>query len=198
MKKSLTLSVSGIIASLAASLCCIGPVVAILGGSLASNFTWLEALRPIFLGFTVLFLGFAWVDQIARSKKAVLACGNSCPQKPSILQGKSFLTAVTFFAFLALSFPSYSSYFYPSPADVTEEVLFNSQSVEFTVKGMTCSGCEPTVNHKAQQVNGVFQSKTSFDDSKAVIIFDPGKTSVEEILSSLKETGYQVDLKQSL
>ena len=47
-KKILT----GIIASLGASLCCITPVLAVLAGSagLASTFSWLDPFRPYFTG----------------------------------------------------------------------------------------------------------------------------------------------------
>ncbi|WP_143962879.1 cation transporter [Litoribacter populi] len=68
--------------------------------------------------------------------------------------------------------------------------------MEFSVKGMTCSGCEPTVNLQAKQVDGVIQSHTSFDESKAVIIFDPSRTSADEILVALNKTGYRIDLKK--
>ncbi|WP_143962878.1 mercuric transporter MerT family protein [Litoribacter populi] len=115
MKKSITLSVSGILASITASLCCIAPVMAFLAGSggVASNFAWVEPFRPFLSGITVAFLGLAWYNQISQSRKTTPDCSTSCDPKPSFLQGKAFLTAVTVFAFLALSFPSYSSYFIP-------------------------------------------------------------------------------------
>ena len=53
---------AGLVAALAASLCCITPLLAVLGGlgGVASAFAWLEPLRPYSVALTVGALGFAW------------------------------------------------------------------------------------------------------------------------------------------
>lgn len=52
----------GVIAGLAASICCIGPLVLValgLGGAAAGLIAFFTPLRPVFIGLALLFLGFA-------------------------------------------------------------------------------------------------------------------------------------------
>jgi len=53
---------AGMLAAIAASLCCITPVLAVLVGlgGIASTFSWLDPLRPYLIGFTVIILGYAF------------------------------------------------------------------------------------------------------------------------------------------
>jgi len=52
---------TGVITAIAASLCCITPILALISGAsgIASSFTWMEPFRPYLIGITVLVLGFA-------------------------------------------------------------------------------------------------------------------------------------------
>lgn len=55
--------IGGVLAAVAASLCCVGPLVLLtlgMGGAWVSNLTALEPYRPIFIGVTLLFLGLAF------------------------------------------------------------------------------------------------------------------------------------------
>ncbi len=52
----------GIFAAIAASLCCITPLLALLAGAsgAASSLSWLEPARPYLIGLAIYYLGFAW------------------------------------------------------------------------------------------------------------------------------------------
>src|SRR5258708_15442214 len=55
--------VAGILAALGASACCVGPLVLLtlgVSGAWIGSLTALEPYRPIFIGLTLLFLGFAF------------------------------------------------------------------------------------------------------------------------------------------
>src|SRR6516165_58560 len=57
------LLVAGIFAAIGASACCVGPLVLLalgISGAWISSLTALEPYRPIFIGLTLLFLGFAF------------------------------------------------------------------------------------------------------------------------------------------
>ena len=62
MKTDKKLIGAGLLTAIAASLCCITPVLALIAGTsgLTSTFSWLEPFRPYFIGLTILVLGFAW------------------------------------------------------------------------------------------------------------------------------------------
>lgn len=57
---------AGLISAIAASLCCITPVLALVAGSsgIAAGFSWLEPARPYLIGITILVLGFAWYQKL--------------------------------------------------------------------------------------------------------------------------------------
>jgi mercuric ion transport protein len=55
--------IAGILAAIAASVCCVGPLVLLalgIGGAWIANLTAFEPYRPLFIGLTLLFLGFAF------------------------------------------------------------------------------------------------------------------------------------------
>lgn len=55
--------IAGALATVGASLCCVGPLVLLslgIGGAWIGSLTALEPYRPIFIGLTLLFLGLAF------------------------------------------------------------------------------------------------------------------------------------------
>jgi mercuric ion transport protein len=57
------LLIAGILTAIGASICCVGPLVLLalgVSGAWISSLTALEPYRPIFIGLTLLFLGFAF------------------------------------------------------------------------------------------------------------------------------------------
>lgn len=71
MKSDKKLIGAGLLTAIAASLCCITPVLALVAGTsgLASTFSWLEPARPYFIGLTILVLGFAWYQKLKPKSK---------------------------------------------------------------------------------------------------------------------------------
>lgn len=55
--------VGGAIAAIMASVCCVGPLLLValgIGGAWVAQLTRFEAVRPLFIGLTVVFLGLAY------------------------------------------------------------------------------------------------------------------------------------------
>lgn len=102
----------GILTAIAASLCCITPVLALIAGAsgMAATFSWLEPARPYLIGVTILVLGFAWYQKLKPRKE--VDCDCEADDKPSFWQSKKFLFIVTVFSFLMLTFPYYSGIFF--------------------------------------------------------------------------------------
>ena len=76
MKTDKKLIGAGLLTAIAASLCCITPVLALIAGTsgLASTFSWLEPFRPYFIGLTILVLGFAWYQKLKPKKQIDCNC----------------------------------------------------------------------------------------------------------------------------
>jgi copper chaperone CopZ len=196
-KKSNRLVGASLLTAIAASLCCITPVLALIAGTsgIASTFSWLEPFRPYLIGLTILVLGFAWYQKLKPKKQ--IDCNCDTEEKPKFVQSKMFLGIITAFAIVMLAFPHYSSIFYPkTEKEIIVADKSNLQKVEFTISGMTCSGCEEHVSHEVNKLTGIISSNTSYENGKAVVEFDNSKTDITEIEKAINSTGYSVTDKK--
>ncbi|MCX6272876.1 MAG: cation transporter [Bacteroidetes bacterium] len=66
------------------------------------------------------------------------------------------------------------------------------KTVEMKVKGMTCSGCETTIQTNVAKMEGVKEVKASYTDGKAVVTFDSTKTNKIAIAQMIRNCGYEV------
>ncbi|HLG40814.1 MAG TPA: mercuric transport protein MerTP [Chitinophagaceae bacterium] len=184
---------AGIISAVAASLCCITPVLALIAGSsgIASTFSWLEPARPYLIGITVIVLGFAWYQKL-KPKKSEVEC--DCEDdKPSFVQSKLFLGIVTAFAVLMLAFPYYSNVFYPkTESKVIIVEATNVVEAKFDIEGMTCAGCEEHIKNAVAQIPGFIEVMADHTKGKASVKFDKTKTDIHKIITAIDETGYKV------
>ena len=193
MKKDNKIIGTGLLTAIASSLCCITPVLALISGTsgIASTFSWLEPFRPYLIGFTILVLGFAWYQKLKPKKE--IDCDCETDEKPSFLQSKLFLLIVTVFAIVMTAFPYYSSVFYPkNEKEIIVVDKANIQTINIGIKGMTCTSCEEHINHSVNQLDGIINIKSSYENGNSVIEFDNSKTSIEEIKKSVNATGYSV------
>lgn len=185
---------AGLVAAIAASLCCITPVLALVAGmsGMAATFSWVEPARPYLIGITVAALALAWWQQL-KPKAKDIDCACEDEVKASFLQSRTFLGIVTVFAVLMLAFPHYAHIFYPSSEQGTVVVpADNLQSVELKISGMTCTGCEEHIKHAALQVPGVVKAEADYRAGKAIVEYDQQKTSLDAIVKAINETGYKV------
>lgn len=202
-KKANRLVGAGVLSAVAASLCCITPVLALISGAsgVASTFSWMEPARPYLIGITVLVLGFAWYQKLKPRTAEEIQCdceparstGGEDKRKP-FMQTKTFLGIVTVFAALMLAFPYYAHIFYPSN-EKKEVVIVNAsdiKTVTFEVKGMTCNGCASHVENDVNKLPGIVSVDASYEEATAKVEFDQSKVSLAQIEEAINGTGYQV------
>ena len=196
LKSSGTFTSAGVLSAIAASLCCITPVVALLAGSssIAANFAWIEPARPYLIGLSIAVLALAWYLKLKLAKTDDMDCNCETTKKASFLQTKTFLGIITVFAILMIAFPLYAKVFYPNPKvqASTLAVIDNKQQVKFTIQGMTCEGCEEHVNNELSKVSGVIAYKTSYATRSSLVTFDKSKVDVKTIEAAINKTGYKV------
>lgn len=181
--------------AVAASLCCITPVLALFAGAsgMASTFSFLEPARPYMIGLTVAVLGFAWYQKL-KSGRVDVDCDCDDEVKPSFMQSPKFLGIITVFAGLMLSFPSYAHIFYPDN-DKGEIVIVYASDVEttmFVIDGMTCTSCEEHVKYAVNKLPGVIEATASWEDGTATVRYDKSKSSKADVLAAIDDTGYKV------
>ena len=64
---------AGILSAIAASLCCVAPVIALFAGSsgFAANFKWVESIRPYLMGLSLTAISLAWYLKLNFPKRDV-------------------------------------------------------------------------------------------------------------------------------
>ncbi len=186
---------AGILTAIAASICCITPVLALIAGTsgIASAFSWVEPFRPYLIGLTILVLVFAWYQKLRPKTQEEIDCACEDDAKPSFWQSKRFLSIVTVFSGLMLAFPYYSKIFYAQP---NKDIVYVSQSNiaehTFDVAGMTCTGCEAHVESEVNKLDGILSVKASFKSANTVVEYDKTKVDLAVIRKTINNTGYKV------
>lgn len=193
--KSGKLAGASILSAIAASLCCITPVLAIISGvgGIASSFSWLEPARPYLLGITVLVLGFAWYQKLEPQTAEEIQCACEEGEKLPFMQTKKFLGIVTVFAFFMMAFPYYGHIFYPK---ANKEVVLvssnNIQEVKYNVSGMTCATCEEHLKHAVNELPGIVSVSANSEEGIAMVKYDQSKTDKATITKAIDATDYKV------
>jgi len=184
-----------VLAAISASLCCIGPLVAVaLGaGGFAASAAF-EKWRPVFLGITFLLLALAWYLTYRKPKTACEE-GPACATKPVAKWNKVVLWFATFFVLIAAAFPSLS----PAILRATQSsapVVFadgNSAVLKVKIPSMDCAACAVNIQSVLKKQAGVTSAQVSFDTKEAVVQYDATKLSPEKIIAAIDQTGFKAE-----
>jgi len=186
---------TSILAVIAASLCCITPVIALVAGisGIAASFSWLEPARPYLLLLSGLSLGLAWWVYF-RNRRKQIACDCEEDEKKSFIQSGKFLAIVSILAIVLSLFPYYSSIFYSNPEPVlTNNPDIRFETITFKVKGMTCTSCEEHIDHEVKSIAGVAKSNSDFENGNTRVQYNPAQTNADSIKAAINSTGYRVE-----
>jgi mercuric ion transport protein len=107
--------IGGVLAALAASLCCVGPLVLVMlgvGGAWVGNLAVLEPFRPYFLGAALVALFFAWKKIYRAPSAAACTPGSLCAHPQTNRVYKLLFWIVAALVALAVVFPYLAPLFY--------------------------------------------------------------------------------------
>jgi mercuric ion transport protein len=191
-------------AAIAASLCCIGPLAAVVLGlgafGAASVF---ETLRPYLLGLTFALLAGAFYLVYRPAKAGDCAEGECSVESPS-RSTRAMLWLATILVLLFASFPYYSG--------LVRETLAQSSAsnarihtlhernkalsaVALDVTGMTCGGCATAVESALAGLKGVQKASVSFEQKRAVVTFDPSQVTPDRLLQAVEKAGFKAQVR---
>ena len=99
--------IATLVTAMAASVCCIGPVVAVTvgAGALGAASIQFEPYRPLFLALTLALLGFAFY-RVYRPAANVCASGSTC-RPASQTRAKVMLWIAAAVVVILITFPYY-------------------------------------------------------------------------------------------
>lgn len=203
-EKSLTLAAIG--AALTASLCCIGPLVAVMVGlgtfGVAAVF---EKFRPLLLGITGLLLAGAFYLAY-RPQKTVACAEGVCAPNSMARHGKALLWIATVLVALFAVFPYYSPLVWKSLAKTHGQAVTSLASAQSSagsslvlhVEGMTCGGCAAAVQSSLSRLEGIREASVSYEEKSAIVKYDASRVTVEQMIQAIEKAGYKASLGTTL
>ena len=205
-RRPFSVSVLGVslLAAAGASLCCIAPLLALLGGAagLASRFSWLAPARPYLIALALLALGFAWFVKLRSLKHGQADCACDHSGRPEaktsgrpFWSGIPFLSVVTGLSILLMGFPFLENRLSgrllsrAASADVHAVRL-----VSFNVTGMDCEACARGTETVLGRLPGIRASSVQYDKGLAhvTVRYDADRMSPRKLDSVIAELGYRI------
>ena len=189
--RSAGLFAGSILAAIAASLCCIGPIVlAVTGMGSMALFSRFETARPYLLGLSIVLMsaGLYWAW---RNRRTACAPDGSCGATP----GKAWLLLLVPIVAVAASaaFPFYSrAWMDDASRRAVSEAIMAGQvtAVHFRISGMTCESCASGMAASFRNLPGTKDAVVEYPSGKASVTFDPAKVSVDHLAALVREAGY--------
>lgn len=82
-----------------------------------------------------------------------------------------------------------------SEGSKTTDLVVNPDALvvmDVSVEGMTCTGCENTINTGVSGIPGVVEVKSTFQEGKTVVKYDTTQTDMDKIAEVINGKGYSV------
>jgi len=96
--------------------------------------------------------------------------------------------------FIAVIFFSFTLLFSCSNNKSNKAIIIKQQDIiqkKIGVNGMTCVGCEVTLEDNVKKIKGVVTVKASHTKNEAIIEFDSTKTNIIKISNEIRKAGYK-------
>src|SRR5712692_1109088 len=183
---------ASLVAGIAASLCCILPIVFALAGSgIVGASAFFATWRPYLLGTTFLLLALGFYFAYRKPKHACEP-GSACERPATNKTGRIGLWVATVVVLIVAAFPYYSE-------PVARLLLANKPSetaaprlerASFAVDGMDCTACATVIEKKLKDLAGVQSVIVSYEQKQATIEFDARKVTIAQLEQAIQDAGY--------
>ena len=181
----------GFLSAVAASLCCIGPLLtlAVGAGSFAAA-GWFERWRPAFLTVTAVLLAASWVLTL-RARR--LACADPSCTTPR--GGRWTLGGLIFSTVLVgavAMFPQIAQISARQPVAATGTTAQGSV-LRVRIPSMDCVACAHGIEGTLKRVPGVRSAVVRYAEKDAEIVFDPATISAPALIAKIDATGFKAE-----
>jgi mercuric ion transport protein len=208
------------IGAIAASLCCILPVIAVaLGLGAFGMAAVFESLRPYLLVVVGLALAVSFYRIYFRREEC--GEGQACSTKPIRRFNQIAFWAATGVVIGIAAFPYYSGSIVsaldngqPQAAETENSVLAaevpgegpvaqnvtsteaieaesqNRKTIVIAVEGMTCEGCAAQLNVALKRLKGVISAEANYSQKNVKVVYNPKYVTVDRIKKAIYDAGY--------
>ena len=195
-----------ILTAIAASACCVVPLILLglgVGGAWASSLRFLEPVRPFFITLTLGFLGFAFYRAYRAPADACSTDGHCATTRPP-RAARATLWIITPLILGLLAFPYLTPYLFggrgtklggQAGAPASQLSTGDMKQVVLKVDGMTCAACSVSVKKSLTALEGVRDATVTVEPGQAVVVYDPAKASLESLTQATAKAGYVSTLK---
>jgi len=186
---------ASLIAGIAASLCCILPIVfALAGVGIVGAAAFFAAWRPFLLGITFLLLGLGSYFAYRKPKHACEP-GSACEKPATNRTGRIGLWIATVGVLIVAAFPYYSEpvakLLLTSKVSETTATAPRLDRASFAVEGMDCAACAAVIEKKLKNLDGVQSAIVSYEQKRATVGFDSGKVTIAQLEQAIRDAGYR-------
>ncbi len=186
-------------AAIAASVCCIGPVVlAGLGVGAVAAAQSFAPYRPLFLAITAVLLGLGFYFAYRKPEQATCE-GETCKSGPMARWGRPTLWIATILVAALVTFPYYygplrAALAESQPSAAVAATSARVLTVELKVSGMVCDACAVGVRNALLETPGVTAAEVDLESARAKVQYDPGKVSAAQLIEAINKTGFKASL----
>lgn len=186
---------ASLIAGIAASLCCILPIVfALAGAGIVGASAFFATWRPLLLAITfcLLLLGLYFAY---RKPKHACKPGSVCEKPTTRRTGRIGLWIAISVVLLVAAFPYYSepvaSWLLISKSTEANAGSSHLDRANFMVEGMDCPACATAIEKKLMHLHGVQSALVSYEQKQATVEFDVEKVTIAQLEQAIRDAGYQ-------
>jgi copper chaperone len=65
-------------------------------------------------------------------------------------------------------------------------------TVKYSVEGMSCTGCENTINQAVMEIPGVTSATSSFTEKYTLVTFDSALVDMHQVKKAVDDKGYEL------
>lgn len=188
---------AGVVSALLASLCCLGPLVALLlGAGTFAAASWFAAWRPVFLAITFALLGAGWVFALRRRRASCATEGAACASDRG---GRASFLLLVFATLAAGGFAAYPlvagrvaaavSDHAPTGANQTP-IATDVRTLTVRIPSMDCEACAAGIAATLRREPGVVSAEVTYATKDAIIRYDAAATTSARIVAAIDATGF--------
>ncbi len=212
-KKQQTAIVASVLSAIAASLCCLLPLAAVILGvsGFAASSVFVK-WRPVLLAATFALLGAAWYFTYRKPKIACCAEETACAAKPAAKWNKLVLWLASAVVAAVAAFPLYGGVIArlmspaavhaasvqagtPSPGPALVATPANLAALKVAIPSLECDLCANGVQATVQKLPGVHDTQVSYQSKQAVVHYNPDKITQARLLEAINQTGYKATVE---